>query len=1119
MPNSASGRSLHEQRLDALIAEYLQAEEQGRPLDQQDFLKQHAEFSAELQEFFADVGRIEQVAQPVTPKGTQTPEIRNYRLIEKLGEGGMGTVYRAVHVRLEKTVALKIMKADRSGNPQAVSRFEREMKAIGRLEHPHIVRALDAGEEQGVYFLVMEYVAGIDLDQFVRSQGPLPVAETCEIVRQAALGLAHAHEHNLVHRDVKPSNLMLSPEGQVKVLDLGLAQFQLLSTGGLELTLDGQMIGTLLYMSPEQRAGGKNVDHRSDVFSLGVTLYCLLAGGLPLERGQDAAMLPEIGQVRSDIPSELAALLPQLLAASPEDRLGSMAQLAERLKPLAAERPLTALVAKTRNLTATRAALPPAILPSRTPQVQTPAAQVSTISAHHDLTLVTSGSKVLSSTRSLATSPITGWIAAGLATTALAVVLALFWPEPKTSIIVPGQTQQLPIDVPPAPPPPPPPLPPAMSMYATIPDTSGPLVRYTGYLWYADLPTDKDTFFELVLRSKDKEVVGDVEHRWIEIETRTSTATGDYLEKGLLLVDPQRYEREKELLVKQGWVSAESESLKGRLAYQFPQDKSNELLDRLVVEFQRTDRLAQRADELGLELPPIRLSIQDALVLLFGAHIPDAPEALVSARVMPGNDGRRIVGQELVDSTLCHVIRSHSIDQIFTAPRGYLFATSPNVPFGLHTLQVNSSTLRVSCRYMHSDGSTVNAPPDKADITRRAEFFASMKKPELDPIGNALLPKAVGARTKYTGTLERGGLPEIAFDVEIRAAGTERDGETQLHVLEIRAETITKDAPRHVEEARVRVLPYRPDQANLEIHDGWMRTLGQTFAFDRDGSLSEVDDGLLMLGHKLPLNRLSVHDVLALLFGTHLNEPASRKIGELRGAVQRMLIDHPERRKFSETEVPIRGRPSVPGDLWVFDSPGLKYKIVRSHDVPFDFCTVNFESVLQPGFKIVCGMTGFDPADSATLLDGAVLQSEAEKTKASIATLGGNQNKRIWRTPTVSLFAEFAGTAVVDDGPRKRTKVFLAPHKTRPNEEVKFLYLYLDELLRKEDRDWVEAGRCWDDGKRCQFDKSFMIGGIRKVRRKGNEDLPFSQFSAGDQKWINDQEGLRSAESQLNGRK
>jgi serine/threonine protein kinase len=197
--------------------------------------------------------------------------VREYKLLAELGKGGMGTVYRALHTKLDREVALKILPAERTKDPEAVDRFQREMKAVGKLEHPHIVRATDAGEQDGTHFLVMEYVEGLDLSELVQVIGPLPVADACEVIRQAAVGLQAAHEHGMVHRDIKPSNLMLAANGRVKILDLGLALLDPQrgdvddEGGGRDLTSDGQIMGTFDYMAPEQAGDSHGVDIRADI--------------------------------------------------------------------------------------------------------------------------------------------------------------------------------------------------------------------------------------------------------------------------------------------------------------------------------------------------------------------------------------------------------------------------------------------------------------------------------------------------------------------------------------------------------------------------------------------------------------------------------------------------------------------------------------------------------------------------------------------------------------------------------------------------------------------------------------------------------------------------------------
>jgi serine/threonine protein kinase len=1166
------------------------------------------ETEPELAAALAAIGRFRSPVGGMSPSGGEAsdgtpgidptcaaePEIRNYRLIEKLGEGGMGTVYRAVHVHLEKTVALTIMKADRSGNPQAVSRFEREMKAIGRLEHPHIVRALDAGEEQGVYFLVMEFIAGIDLDQLIRSLGPLPVAEACEIVRQAALGLAHAHQHNLVHRDVKPSNLMLSPEGQVKVLDLGLAQFQQ-STGGLELTIEGQMIGTLLYMSPEQLAGAKNVDHRADIFSLGVTLYCLLAGGLPLTRGQPAAMLPDIRSVRGDVPPELAVLVPQLLASTPEDRLGSMAQAAEQLKPLAAGAELVPLVRRARSRPTDRTALPPSLLPSRSPPVHVaaagapadamPAAHIATTRAAHDPTRVAPAKPHRTGSRAVASSPLTGWIAAGLATAALAVVLVFMnrpQPEPAPSLpgtlilaasdpadarlpdylarqsirvidadgdatglaagpnelppgtyrlvadageltmpvsqltIVAGQTQHLALVLPEwvAPPPP------EFSLFATIPDVAGPLIRYQVELWHSGLPDDQRTTYELTLRAKDDEAIGKVQYRWIEVEVVTHASHGDYTEKALLLVDRDRYESEQYLDVKQGWITAESESLKQRLAKQFP-DKAIELL---AVEYDRNDVLAARAKDLNLYVPVERLSVQQGLVLLFGAAIPTAPEPLRKSRALAANDSRRIQERVLLaNGSFCDVIRSGPIEELEkSGTKGYLIAVNPNVSFGLERLFVFSDELHLKCSRLYSNDKAAPSRPDKDFLAEQTVRVAALPKQKLDPIGISLLPPADGALASYAGELVRGNLPKIAFDAHVRTAGSEVVDGVTLQALEVRAVTHASDSqPEHVELAWLRVDANRYQQEKFVIHDGWFRAHGETFPFDPQGALLPVEDELLALGRRIPFNRLGVHDVLGLLFDAKLEASST---GSLRGTVQTILATTGQQSIQSETQAPLRGKPSVTADLWTFpkrEGCPLDYVICRSASLPFDFYTVNL-NLAHPtsGFSIITALTNYETSGSESLLgDPQALRLAALATNQKVQDKLRNPNVRVWRTAKDALFGEFAGTAPMSDGLRRRPAVFIWPPGAKSIADTH--WWFLDEL-RKSDQEWVAAGRFWSDGQRFEYERRFGIERRWTVRRKSGtrqEDRPYEGFAPVDRDWIDRQEDLRRWADVQNSRK
>ncbi len=296
------------------------------------------------------------LCESAVPEGMT--QLGEYELLEKIGQGGMGAVYMARQTKLDRIVALKVLPKSRMDDPGTVARFEREMKAVGRLNHPNIVQALDAREIDGNSFLVMEYVEGLDLSDLVKFLGPLPVAEACELTRQAAVGLQYAHQNGLVHRDIKPSNIMLSlpPSARgaggegfepcVKILDLGLALLdEMHAPGTEELTSTGQMMGTLDYMAPEQGSDSHQVDIRADIYSLGATLYKLLTGRTPFggERYDTPvkkmmALATEdpdpIDSLRPEIPAELAAVVHRMLARDPDDRFATPAEVAEALSPL-----------------------------------------------------------------------------------------------------------------------------------------------------------------------------------------------------------------------------------------------------------------------------------------------------------------------------------------------------------------------------------------------------------------------------------------------------------------------------------------------------------------------------------------------------------------------------------------------------------------------------------------------------------------------------------------------------------------------------------------------------------------------------------------------------------------
>jgi serine/threonine-protein kinase len=267
--------------------------------------------------------------------------VGRYLLLEKIGAGGMGRVYKARHLMMGRTVALKFVSTRHSASGTRLERFRREMHLVGRLDHPNVVRAYDADRVGDALYLVLEYVPGRTLDDLLTARGKLPAAEAVYYVAQAALGLDHAHRRGVVHRDVKPSNLLLSDSGRVKVLDLGLGVLLEREESDGFKTETGIAVGTMEYLSPEQ-ACLKPVDGRSDIYSLGCVLYHLISGRLPF--GGDSSMerlaariagpTAPIAETIPGLHPGVAQAIEKMMARRPEDRFQTAAEVAEALRHL-----------------------------------------------------------------------------------------------------------------------------------------------------------------------------------------------------------------------------------------------------------------------------------------------------------------------------------------------------------------------------------------------------------------------------------------------------------------------------------------------------------------------------------------------------------------------------------------------------------------------------------------------------------------------------------------------------------------------------------------------------------------------------------------------------------------
>jgi eukaryotic-like serine/threonine-protein kinase len=300
MSDPESHRSLRERQVDTLIAEYYQSVERGDPLDQDGFLAAHPDFAVDLREFFADIGQMGDLVRPAAPDlgetqiqspseapdfapGTVIRYFGEYELLEQVGMGGMGVVYKARQSKLKRIVALKLIKSGALANPNDLQRFQVEARAAARLSHPGIVPVHEVGVFQDQHFYTMEYVAGGSLSRLYRD-GPVASRRAADLVQQLALAMHYAHQNGIVHRDLKPANVLLTAEGQPRITDFGLAKLIQPEDETHEATLTetGQILGTAGYMSPEQAAGKTRlVGPPTDIYALGAVLYALLTSRAP----------------------------------------------------------------------------------------------------------------------------------------------------------------------------------------------------------------------------------------------------------------------------------------------------------------------------------------------------------------------------------------------------------------------------------------------------------------------------------------------------------------------------------------------------------------------------------------------------------------------------------------------------------------------------------------------------------------------------------------------------------------------------------------------------------------------------------------------------------------------
>ncbi len=295
---------------------------------------------SELGQALIEAGMLTLYQAKEVSQGSGRPlVVGNYIIVDKLGQGGMGVVYKAKHRRMDRIVALKVLSPKFVDSPEMLRRFHREVKAVAKLSHPNVVAAFDADEVNGTHFLVMEYAEGTNLSALVKRCGPLSPERAIDCILQAARGLDFAHGKGVIHRDIKPSNLILGVDGTVRILDLGLARIESTDLEQTALTSSEMMMGTVDYMSPEQALDTRQADERSDIYSLGCTLFYLATGQTVYDG--DTAMkrllahrdrpVPSLDLMADDLPDSVDAVFQRMMAKRPGDRYQTVAELLEDL--------------------------------------------------------------------------------------------------------------------------------------------------------------------------------------------------------------------------------------------------------------------------------------------------------------------------------------------------------------------------------------------------------------------------------------------------------------------------------------------------------------------------------------------------------------------------------------------------------------------------------------------------------------------------------------------------------------------------------------------------------------------------------------------------------------------
>ncbi|KAA5543238.1 serine/threonine protein kinase [Roseiconus nitratireducens] len=1053
-----------------ILEDYFDAIERDDGVDVNTFVRRHPEYEQALKSFFSDIRNVRQfidrnritvgagddrsVADPASQQLPRTAQyVGKYQLMRKLGEGGMGTVYLAFHTELEKRVAIKFLNDHRGRDTNAVKLFRKEIKAVGRFDHEHIVRAIDAGKFDELHFLVMEYIEGADLADLLKFCPPLQVSEACELARQAALGLDHAHQFGLIHRDIKPSNLMLTPAGRVKVLDLGLAQLNQPFTQSSELTVDGLRMGTLKYMPPEQFDDCHSVGATCDIYSLGVTLFELLRGKLPLSglhRGVDCSSLQ---MLRNDIPDDLISLLESMTELQPSERIQSAGEVADRLLRWTDGHDLPTLFEiyrqRRRQGVVPATAVPPKVDTSTLPSNPTStasvfsvwfaaaAASVCVISAlallfqangllsdPHPVAASTSatlnvrvehgvsGNAVVPKTV-LLESVITGEklevdLGANSVPTGDYRLLSDSWTAatPETITLTAGAVTELSL------------IPKLQNIqYPEIPDHAGAYVHYKAQIVPAGGDAKQAQAYHVVFRSLESEQIEGVDYRWIQAEVGNS----DYCETAWLLVDTELYDKEKTLSIREGFIQAEL-PLEERNLTTF-------LGPRIAVAWShREDPLQQVADDWGFQWPANRISMQSLLAMIFDLSHPAVPAPISNMRNLLGASTERVVEfstfSEGLEKTSCLKIAGQPAD-LFDIERQVKYEIKRGrypheVPFGyLHVMiQDPFQTLTLERSKGGFDG--VVRFPDLEQLSAESLKLTQLASPESDDITRATLPETEGDWSRHRGSVRFGRHPELTLSSTVRAGKLQNIDGRPHRWIEVAIESGLTGQLLSAE--RVKLLideqAYQ-QQRQFIVRKGWHELGWEVYDFqDGDSALTEQMHCWI---HRRPSHpRLTVHEVLSMLFDAKF--PSAGRLQDARPSLAGLIVKASANRtaKRCVIETPGSAQKSFHGYHWTVTPPettpekqSVTYDLYRSQEVPFGFAHVrlNVPGQFEVNLELLdCG------SDLAPLTaDEAALAKTARETQEKLSRAGVFQWSVAGQKRTIGRYSHYhAGDVVID---------------------------------------------------------------------------------------------------------